>query len=281
MLAGASSVRFALALALSCHPLPTVGVTALGAGLAALAGLNLGAGALFTAAVLLGQFSIGWSNDWIDAARDLAAGRRDKPVAHGDIPLAGVRAAAFAALVVAAAFSLALGPRAAAAAMTLVVAGWLYNFGLKGSWLSPLPYAAGFGALPAAATLTRPDHPWPAWWAVTAGAVLGVAAHAANVLPDLRADRATGVMGLWHHLGARATAVGGPALLVIASVLVLFGAGRFAGWKWFVLVLIAALAVAAVATGLRRPDSRVLFTATIALAGLDLLLFAGSGGHLY
>jgi len=70
---------------LSTHPLPTAGVTVITAGLAALAGLDFRTGALFTAAVLAGQLSIGWSNDWIDAGRDGVAGRTDKPVADGAI----------------------------------------------------------------------------------------------------------------------------------------------------------------------------------------------------
>ena len=60
----------ARALALACHPLPTVAVTAISAGLAALAGLGLERGLLLVTAILAGQLSIGWSNDSIDAARD-------------------------------------------------------------------------------------------------------------------------------------------------------------------------------------------------------------------
>ena len=146
------------------------------------------------------------------------------------------------------------------------------------SWV---PYAVGFGALPAAATLALPGHPWPAWWAVAAGAVLGIAAHAANVLPDLKADKDTGVSGCFHRLGPRATAVAGPVLLVVASILVLFGAGQLAPWKWVALALIVVVASAGIVTGLRHPDSRVLFVATIALAAIDILLFALSGASLY
>ncbi len=268
-------------LALSCHPVPTAGVTVISAGLAALAGLGFRLGLLFTAAVFVGQLSVGWSNDWLDAPRDRVAGRADKPVAFGEIPASTVAVAAVAALVVAVALSLLLGPRAAFAAVTLVAAGWVYNAGLKSTVLSWLPYAVGFAALPVAATMARPGHPWPAWWAVSAGAVLGSAAHAANVLPDLRADAETGVDGVWHRLGARTTAVAGPVLLLAASVLVLFGSGRAAGWKWLALAVIAVVAVVGVGTGLRKPDGRVLFAATIVLAGVDLLLFAVSGAALY
>jgi len=38
-----------------------------------------------TIAVLLGQLSIGWQNDWTDAERDRAAGRADKPISAGEI----------------------------------------------------------------------------------------------------------------------------------------------------------------------------------------------------
>ncbi len=269
------------ALALSCHPIPTAGVTLISVGLAALAGLGIRTGLLFTAAVFAGQLSIGWSNDWIDAARDRAAGRLDKPVAGGAVPLRVVATAALVALAVAVVLSFSLGVPAALAALTLVAAGWLYNLGLKSTVFSWVPYAVGFGALPAAATLALPGHPWPAWWAVAAGAVLGIAAHAANVLPDLKADKDTGVSGFFHRLGPRATAVAGPVLLVVASILVLFGAGQLAPWKWVALALIVVVAGAGIVTGLRHPDSRVLFAATIALAAIDILLFALSGASLY
>ena len=97
------------ALALSCHPLPSVAVTALSAGLAALADLPVGQGILLTAAVFTGQLSIGWSNDYLDADRDRAADRPDKPVAAGAVPSRVAAIAAAAALVLTLALSAALG----------------------------------------------------------------------------------------------------------------------------------------------------------------------------
>src|SRR6195952_2020808 len=141
------------ALALSCHPIPTAGVTLISAGLAALAGLGWATGFLFVAAVCSGQLSIGWSNDWIDAARDRAAGRTDKPAAGGAGPIRSVAVAAVAALPVLIVLSFLLGVPSALAALTLVAAGWAYNLGLKATRASWVPYAIGFGALPAAATL--------------------------------------------------------------------------------------------------------------------------------
>ena len=52
-----------------------------------------------------------------------------------------------------------------------------------------------------------------------AGALLGVAAHFANVLPDLADDRRTGVSGLPHRLGARASGTIPFVLLALVSVL--------------------------------------------------------------
>ena len=70
-------------------------------------------------------------------------------------------------------------------------------------------------------------------------------------------------------------------MLVIASVLVLFGPGHPAVWKWMALAAIAALAGSGLVIGLRRPASRALFAASIVLAGVDVALFAASGARLY
>ena len=40
---------------------------------------------LVALAVLAGQLSVGWSNDYLDRERDRAAGRTDKPVAAGEL----------------------------------------------------------------------------------------------------------------------------------------------------------------------------------------------------
>src|SRR6202034_516267 len=85
------------ALIITSHPGPSLAITALTTVLAAQAAPH-GIGPVLTApALLAGQLSIGWSNDACDAARDAAAGRTDKPLARGDIGVAAVWTAAFAA----------------------------------------------------------------------------------------------------------------------------------------------------------------------------------------
>jgi 4-hydroxybenzoate polyprenyltransferase len=82
------------ALILASHPGPSLAITVIAVLLTAEAGPH-GAGPVLAApAMLAGQLSVGWSNDALDAKRDAAAGRMDKPLARGDI---GIRAVWIAA----------------------------------------------------------------------------------------------------------------------------------------------------------------------------------------
>ncbi len=269
------------ALVLSCHPIPSVAVTALTGGLAALADLGPGRGALVTAAVFSGQLSIGWSNDYIDADRDRSVQRADKPVAAGAVSPRVAGIAAVIALAVTILLSAGLGWRGGGAALMIVVCGWAYNVGLKATALSWVPYAIAFGFLPAAVTLSGSPSRWPPAWAMIAGALLGCTAHLANVLPDLLEDAATGVRGLPHRLGARATAVTAAALLLTASAVILFGpSGRLHAWQLVGFCIAVVIGATAAGSAYRDPRSRRFFFATIAIAALDIACFALSGTHL-
>ena len=213
-------------LALASHPGPTLAVTTFTALLAASAGHPLGRGALVTSAVLTGQLSIGWSNDLVDAARDRAVERSDKPIARGDLAARTVRVATVAALAACIVLSLACGVASAAVHLLLGVAsGWAYNLHVKRTALSPLPYAVAFAALPAVVTLALPAPVWPPAWVMLTGALLGTGAHLLNALPDLAEDEATGVRGLPHRLGARVVRVLAPAVLLAGSVVAALGRG--------------------------------------------------------
>ncbi|MDQ5840075.1 MAG: UbiA family prenyltransferase [Chloroflexota bacterium] len=268
------------ALALSCHPLPSVAVSALSAGLAALAGLPVSRVVLVTAAVFTGQLSIGWSNDYLDAERDRVAHRSDKPVAAGTLAPRVAGAAAVVAFILTLPLSAALGWGGAAALVT-VLCGWLYNLGLKATALSWLPYAIAFGLLPAIATLSASPSRWPPAWAVAAGALLGVAAHLANVLPDMRDDVATGVRGLPHRLGTRATALTAAAILLAVSAVILFGTGaQPVRWRSAGFVAAVVVCCTAAATAYRDPSSRRFLPATILIGALSLVFLALSGTRL-
>jgi 4-hydroxybenzoate polyprenyltransferase len=174
--------------------------------------------------------------------------------------------------------SIALGAGAAIANAVFLLCGWLYNVRLKRSVLSPLPYLLGFGAIPAIVTLSLPEPMLPPWWAVTAGALIGLAAHFANVLTDLDADLARGVRGLPQRLGARTSAVVSVLALLAASLL-LVGAGA-EGAQWLIGILAVAAAAACFVVALRHPRSRLLFRLVIVIAALDVALLIGVGTNL-
>jgi 4-hydroxybenzoate polyprenyltransferase len=255
-------------LARACHPGPTVAVTTLTALLAAATGHTLGSGALVTAAVGTGQLTIGWSNDLIDAGRDRTVGRADKPVARGEVSERGVRVAVAVAGALCVALSLACGTASATVHLLLGVAsGWAYNLGLKRTAWSAAPYAVAFGSLPAVVTLALPTPTWPPPWVIVAGALLGVGAHLLNALPDLADDERTGVRGLPHRIGARATRWLATAVLTLASAVALLGPdGRAATWAWAAFGLCLALAAVAVTGRGKAP-----FVAAVGIAALDVV----------
>lgn len=276
-----SSARVIRALALSCHPIPSLAVTGISVGLVVLADLPFGRGVLVTAAVFTGQLSIGWSNDYLDAGRDRAVGRSDKPLASGAIePRVGGIAAAVA-LVSTVVLSVALGWPGGTAALATVLVAWAYNLGLKATVISFLPYAIAFGLAPAVVTLSASAPRWPPAWLLVACALLGIAAHLANALPDLDEDVTNGMSGLPHRIGARATALSAAAVLLAASAVILIGPAHQPGvWRWGLFAATVLMTGASAGLAVRNPSSRVFFGAIILIAGLDLLSFAFSGIRL-
>jgi 4-hydroxybenzoate polyprenyltransferase len=276
----------ALALVRAGHPGPCLFITAVTVLLAAAAGALDAAGAgvltIFTTAVLAGQFSIGWSNDWADARRDAAAGRAEKPVATGLVRGSTVLGAALAALVVAFAAALTIGPVTAAWLVPVVGAGWAYNAGLKATPLSGLAYIAGFGPIPGLATSILPGHPLPRPWALAAASLLGLGAHFVNVLPDLAGDRAAGVRGLPQlvaraggEVAVRAVALG---LLVSASALTALAPHRGEAATWLGSAGLAAAVLLGVVA--MRSRGRTPFRCALSIAGIDVVMFAVSGAAL-
>lgn len=264
------------ALVRASHPEPTAAVTGIATALAVSTGL--GARSLLVAAAFLtGQLSVGWSNDWIDAARDRGSARTDKPVARGDLPVATVRTAALTALVLCVPLSLAMGAAPGLLHLLAVAAAWSYNARLKATALSWAPYALAFGAVPSIVTLGL-DRVAP-WWATAAGALLGVGAHLCNVLPDLEEDLAQGIRGLPHRLGPRRSAVAAAVLLLAAAVLLALGPGR-PGPAAVLAVVVSAVVVAAGLVRSRRPGSRAAFRAAIVVAAVCVGLLVARGAAL-
>lgn len=270
-----------IALALSTHPGPAVAVTLIVTALSVGVGLDFWRVALLTLAFLFNQASVGLSNDWIDAERDRAVGRTDKPVARGWISERAVRRAAFASAALAVLLTLPLGLAATLAHTIFIVSAWAYNLGLKSTVLSVLPYIVSFGLLPAIVTLALPHPQLAASWALGLGAVLGIAAHFANILPDLDDDRATGVAGLGHRMGRRATGLATYLALAAASVLAFVGPGdAVLPLQWIGLVLTLLIAMTGIVLVLSRPPSRLLFQLIILAALVNVIVLASSGERI-
>jgi 4-hydroxybenzoate polyprenyltransferase len=181
-------MRTARALWGSTHPGPTLVVTALAVALGIATGLEPWRLILLGVAVLFNQISIGISNDAIDARRDREVGRDDKPIARGDVSTAVAWAVAVGAVAISLGLSLVLSPAMAVANLVAIAGGWAYNAGLKATAFSVAPFIVSFGLFPSLATLAAPDPSLAAGWATFAGAVLGIAVHLSNVLPDLDDD---------------------------------------------------------------------------------------------
>lgn len=273
-------LRTVRALALSTHPGPALAVSAIAVILGLGVGLEPWRLVLLGFAFLANQASIGLSNDWIDADRDRAVGRTDKPVALGQVSAGAARTAAFVCVVVAIALTVPLGWPATLTHAVFIGSAWAYNAGLKSTPLSVLPYLVSFGLLPLIVTLALPQPAGASPWAMLAGGLLGVAAHFANVLPDLGDDAATGVRGLPHRVGRRTTGLVIAGALAGASVSIVVGPGLAAGYQYIGLGLSIAIAILCAVLVIGRPGSRLIFRLIILAALLDVALLAASGARL-
>jgi 4-hydroxybenzoate polyprenyltransferase len=265
----------ARALITAGHPVEMLAITALTTALAAQAAPH-GIGPVLTApAMLAGLLSIGWSNDALDAPRDAAASRKDKPVATGAISVRAVWIAAFAGLLAALAMSLAISVVTAIIMAAIVGLSWAYNLGLKSTLADGLIAVLVFGLLPVYAASTLPGHPVPAWYAIAGAALLGAAGHFVIALPDLAADWATGVNGLAQQVAARwgvGTMRGVVLVLLLSpSVLLLLASSR----PWIALAgLGSAVPLALIAA---RGAGRVSLWAVVGIGAVDAVVF-GVGG---
>lgn len=262
------------ALLAAAHAGPTVAVSAITALLAVAGDLPAAAVVLVSGAVLTGQLTIGWANDLLDAERDRAVGRTDKPIADGRVPRSLVLGSLAAAGVACVALSLGAGLRSGLVHLVLVVAmGQAYNLGLKATAWSWVPYALAFGSLPAVVSLAAPEAVVAPWWLLVAGASLGVGAHLLNALPDLADDEATGVRGLPHRLGSHRSRLLAAVLLGVASLAAGLGPAGAPGPLLVVGLLVATVLLVVTVVG----RGRLPFQAAMALALLDVALLVAAG----
>ncbi|QOD92921.1 UbiA family prenyltransferase [Chryseoglobus sp. 28M-23] len=264
----------------AAHLGPSVVVTVVSVALGVVSGLPIERVALLGAVILANQLSIGWSNDALDADRDRDAARADKPTVRGDVSPRTLLVCAVASATLAIALSLLLGLAAAAAHLVFLASGWAYNAGLKRTFWATACYVVGFASLPLIVTLARETPQPAAWWAVGIGGMLGLAAHVANVLPDLADDARHGIRSLPHALGARGSGVVALLALAAAAALGALGPPTLTPLGIAGLAASAALLVAGLVVVARLPGSRALFRVIMASALTAVVTLAGAGSAI-
>ena len=203
----------------------TVAMVALATVSSAIVGTSGWALVIVALAMLSGQLSIGWSNDYIDAQLDKNIDRRNKPVVAQGLDPAQLRIPILVALVMVIPLSfIAAGFVGGIAHLAAVASAWVYNLYLARTVWSWAPYAVSFALLPVFIAQTASAETWPTIPVVVLFSLVGVVAHILNALPDITIDREAGVGGLAVSLGRPksilfAALLGVPA--IIASVFVL------------------------------------------------------------
>lgn len=218
------------------HPFPTamnVVATLLFAALAWRGWPGWDAAARLAAGMFAAQGAIGVANDYADRDLDRVAKPRKPLVAGWVSPRAAL--VALAALVVAALGTAAsFGPASLGLMGAALVVGLLYDFRLKRTALSWLPYLV---AIP-----LEPLWVWTALgrftprllWLYPLGAAPLLALHLANALADDAGDAARGVAGVVQRLGRRrATALLWVAALLPAALALPLGLAVPYRWRWF------------------------------------------------
>jgi 4-hydroxybenzoate polyprenyltransferase len=190
------------------HPAPTVAVTtlsgALGAILLAQAGQPLDERWVVTVAAVLGsQIFTGATNDLVDQAADVAAGRLSKPLVAGEVSQGAALWIASGGVAMQLAASLRLGTTFLLLGLAATASAFAYNLWLSRTPFSVIPYLISFGIL-------------PLWIAAGVGVGLervvlapllvgpfAAAAHLANTLRDFDADASLGSRNVAQVLGRR------------------------------------------------------------------------------
>jgi len=267
------------------HPEPAVAVTAMAGLLAWGVGHDVAGVVAVALTVLASQLAVGWLNDWLDAGRDTLVQRTDKPLVVGKIDRRTVAFAGLLATLATPLPALTLGPVAAGCALLALISALLYNWPLKLTPASVLPYALSFGALPAFVLLALPGRPTPPLWLVTAAALLGGGAHFANALPDLDDDARTGVRGLPHRIGVAGSRTAAAGLLLAATVTLVFGPPGPPSWAGLAAVAVAAVVLPLGAYAGRAASARgmrpvAVFRSVMLVAVIDVILLVVSGTRI-
>jgi 4-hydroxybenzoate polyprenyltransferase len=177
----------------------------------------------FVAAVLFGQLSVGWMNDYVDAKLDRSVSRSEKPVVVGQLSRNSLKFPIATALTLVVPLSiLAAGWIGGMAHILAVASAQVYNIYLSRTNWSWLPYALSFGLLPFFIAQTVSAELWPETAMVVLFSLVGVIAHLLNALPDIELDRTAGKGGFAVSLGRQKSLLLAAGLSVFAIGVALY-----------------------------------------------------------
>ena len=260
-------MRLLAAFIRACHPGPTAAVTVVITAFAWSIGWRLPGIAFLLVTVLVGQLSVGWSNDAFDARLDAMSGRVGKPTVVARVTARGLWIGAVSALAISVVLSwLVAGAIGGSLHVFALAMAWIYNLRLSRTAWSWLPYALAFGAVPGFVSYGLDGQP-PSWWATACFAIIGVSAHLANALPDLDSDAAAGRGGFAVRLGRRRSVLMCWGLLAAGTAILALVAARSNVWC---AIALAAAYVAAVAFGTRSTMRSGMFAGIMIVVLVDV-----------
>ena len=153
-------------------------------------------------AVCLVNAGIGALNDYCDRELD-AQSKPSKPLVQGLVRPRQTLVVAVATLATGLAATRWLPWPARVSAVVYTAAGVAYDLSLKSTRWSWAPFVVAFPLLPIWSWTAVRGWDRRLRWVYPVGAPLVLGIHLANTLPDLAADRRSGVQGLAHRLGPR------------------------------------------------------------------------------
>ena len=155
---------------------------------------------LLLVAMLGSQLAIGWSNDYLDREAD-AEHQPWKPVPSGLVDASRLPYSIVGALAASAVCGVALGLLPLLLLVAGTACGLAYNLGVKDTRFSAVPFLVALALLPPFAWESLDVYRDEFLWLYALGSPLALAAHVANTLPDVDADRSARRRGLVVMLG--------------------------------------------------------------------------------
>jgi 4-hydroxybenzoate polyprenyltransferase len=173
--------------------------------------------ALVFLASAAGQATVGWTNDYLDAEVDRAAGRVTKPTVRGLLRPEQLRVPILVSATLAIPLSFVAAGWVGGAAHIIAVASALaYNLWLSRTVWSWAPYAVSFALMTVFVAQAASPVLWPTWPVICLSVLVGVIAHLFNAIPDIDSDREMGLGGLAVALGKRRSMALAVVLMALA-----------------------------------------------------------------